>query len=338
MYFNNINKNITYFKKPFIISKTVAHAGLRCYILNKKYQLPWAMSSIANSRRVVLKKIYSEYLERVRVGFQSEIKKDIELIGTDYFENYKFSRKNLSYGYNNIYGVVDTTGSSSGNFKSSYLLNKAVNELLEKNELLLSWYGGLCKKYEYTEEECVKYLEYFNEVSDLTDEFFTYVSRNLSNAYCVMFFLFRNKKLVGSGVSLNLSIDLAFKGAIEEAKLLTTIYNKRDYGLYNTFNDKEHNKIYKHIFKMNCNNSVFDFEDVKLESCNKNLIFNFNNDLKIGYLNLVDDIGGSTIKVYSEYLYNCLPTLENIKIKRKKVLEDYNINIDNKNLVDCIVI
>ena len=312
MFFREYKDNITFYKHKFELGEIFTHGGLRSYIINKKYLIPWTVSSIGNSNSIVLKKLYSEYFERILIGFQLGLDNYIDLLylTTGQFE--RMMRKQISYGYSDVFGIIDTTGSASGTSNSFDIVKKAVYELLEKNELLLLWYGFLGEEYIFSKYEYDSMLKYFNDLSYITDEIKVFFSSNLSNAICCSVFLFRKKQLTGSGISLRLNSTEALNSAIQEAKNITVVYKNKSYGHYKNLTKYEHLNIYNHICRISKKNYRLDFDNTSEELYLKDWL---KNDIRLAYLNFCPVSSAKTIKVYSEHLYNCLPNIRNIEMK-----------------------
>ena len=93
-----------------------------------------------------------------------ESEKEIKLLSFNADNIISVKGKEVSYGSKYVFGSIDTTGTASGVFKSDDIINKAIFELLEKNELLLLWYGLLAQEYKLSDEEHEDYMKYFNDL------------------------------------------------------------------------------------------------------------------------------------------------------------------------------
>ena len=72
MIFKSYRNSIVIYKKPFSLGNFVLNGGLKVIKENKKFYLPWVCSSVGDSFRLELKKLYSEYLERKFLGINKD--------------------------------------------------------------------------------------------------------------------------------------------------------------------------------------------------------------------------------------------------------------------------
>ncbi len=112
---------------------------------NPKMIYPYGNTSAGKKKSVLLGKIYNEYLERFKMVNNDRIEAKVDLVSLNDLSVEMQSRKTLTYETDDIYGLKDTTGTSSG-LDSSFLVEKAVLELIEKNELIPIWYKKNVKK------------------------------------------------------------------------------------------------------------------------------------------------------------------------------------------------
>lgn len=88
----------------------------------------------------------------------------------------------MTHGDDPIYGHQDTTGTASG-LDSPMLIEKAICELLEKNELMLMWYKKLCYLIKIT-DTVSKILKKYGLKEKNVKIFY---SQNISNIHTIIF-------------------------------------------------------------------------------------------------------------------------------------------------------
>ena len=245
---------LRYSNRFFISEEIMLHTALKlfyCEINSNKYILPYDSSSIDFSLSIALKKNYSEHLERNLLGIQLIRNKTLNSYELKSGEIHEIKGSEISYLSNSIYGYSDTTGTSSGYCNTQIIIEKGIFELVEKNELALIWYGMLGSGIRLSTDKYSEYLRYFNDYqSDVVDDIVVLYSQNISNIHVIYVFLFKEKKIVSSGIAGRLSFNEAFNAAIEEAKLLLVIYQDIKYGEYASITKQEYIKVYNHIKKI----------------------------------------------------------------------------------------
>ncbi|EGL35691.1 hypothetical protein HMPREF9126_1440 [Parvimonas sp. oral taxon 110 str. F0139] len=335
MFFRDYKNSVTFFRRKFELGEVCTHYGLQSFIVKSKYELPWTGSSICKNKNMAVRKLLSESFERLALGYNMESEKEIKLLSFNADNIISVKGKEVSYGSKYVFGSIDTTGTASGVFKSDDIINKAIFELLEKNELLLLWYGLLAEEYKLSNEEYKEYMKYFNNLYVLTDEIRVFFNRNLSNGFGFFVFLFKDKKLVGAGCAFNLVFKKALFSAIQEAYNLTIIYRDTSFGHYKHLTDEEHKEILNHLDRISLSKYKIDnFDESKnleLKDCSDDIYICFLNRCKFSY--------GKTIKVYSKKMYNCLPSRYNFKrCGEKEILKYFKIDIHNNEIPDCCII
>lgn len=337
MIFKSYKNNIVIYKKPFTTGDLVINGGLKVIRVNKNLYLPWLCSSVGNSFRLELKKLYSEYLERKFIGINKD--KDVaNMFMINNHKNYKIYYSDIKYGISELFGVIDTTGSASGNLESKKIIQKAVFELVEKNEVLLSWYGRLCKELIINKSLYFKYLSYINNIKYICDEYKIIISKNLSNANTVIVILFKDKKIVGSGVSLELDFQKALENAIKESKTVAISFFNKSYGYYSNYTNKDFEVIYNYVLKL-CKYKECDFNVTENLYYEKFELLEEIKDFYLVYLSKCKFSHGKTIKVYSKKLLNCLPIKLNLQNNQNKyILKKYNIDIESDDIPDCCIV
>lgn len=334
---------LRYSNRFFISEEIMLHTALKlfyCEINSNKYILPYDSSSIDFSLSIALKKNYSEHLERNLLGIQLIRNKTLNSYELKSGEIHEIKGSEISYLSNSIYGYSDTTGTSSGYCNTQIIIEKGVFELVEKNELALIWYGMLGSGIRLSTDKYSEYLRYFNDYqSDVVDDIVVLYSQNISNIHVIYVFLFKEKKIVSSGIAGRLSFNEAFNAAIEEAKLLLVIYQDIKYGEYASITKQEYIKVYNHIKKIeNIRNT--NYSELNKKNCEQKIINIFSSQLdkfEVVFLNPVNTCQGKTVKISSSVLYNCIPRRENIK-SIKKIFQIYHIDPFKLEIPDCIIV
>lgn len=293
-------------------------------------EVPYTASSSDKSYNKCLKKMYSEHLERVSVGVNyknKKIYKDFDLLN----EKHSFiERGALSYGKSTNFGYVDTTGTASGNSNSTQIIKKAISELLEKNELFLFWY---CNSGARVPKE--QTLSYEKKLGIETYENYIFKTQNLSNWPTVICIMFKDGYVVGTGVSCNEKFESALLGALREAKILRVLNSYKLNSMYK-FNPAENDNIYKFISN---------YEGCIHKPFLTKLIPKYNlklcpliQDLRICFINGREKGIGKTVTVYSNALFKCIPTKQNLKYCKNIPIVMTKCDIDAiERKIDCFI-
>ncbi len=326
-----------YYQKSFFMNKTVFTddpvIALGVFKVestkNKKYIFPYSNTSSGKNKSALLGKLYNEFLERFKMvnNYRSNKKKNAVFISK--LKEKPIKCKILSYGYDSKYGHKDTTGTASG-IGSDILIEKAVCELLEKNELMLMWYKRLCYLVEFTDSVNSILLRY-GLTSKNVKIFYT---QNISNIHTIIVFILNNDfKIIGSGVSGDKDVFLALVSAIEEALMQKWMEELSPKSIYNMKNYKKFNNYFF---------SFFNIKEINIENIKpvQNIKINqFFNDVEISLLNIAGFQREITIKAISKTMFNCIHTIRNIKKnKQKPIAVFYKIEKELKNAVECTVI
>ncbi len=325
-----------YYQKSFFINQTIfsndpkiASAIFKLErTKNKKRIYPYVNTSSGKSKSVLLGKLHNEFLERFKMVNNDKSNKKVKIIKLNNFEILLQDRNVLGYDYDSKYGMKDTTGTASG-LNSKILIEKAVCELIEKNELMLMWYKKLTK--------IVDISDYINSVlmkyginRDVVKIFY---SQNISNIHTVIIFIFnRYNEIIGSGISGSKDINDALISSIEEALMQIWVNLNAPSPIYT-----KNSKKLKTYFLNLCKAEIINIENLKSVQ-NIKIIEEFN-DIEIALLNIAGLQREITIKALSESMFNCIPSLVNIKKnKDKKIVKYFDIMEDFKNKVECEVI
>ena len=91
------------------------------------------------NKLVSIKKCYNEYLERFSLGISIDREDTVQSINI--IDNSICNRKKKLFAYGDTsYGHNDTTGTATG-INSYIIIEKAIRELIEKNDVLCFWYN-----------------------------------------------------------------------------------------------------------------------------------------------------------------------------------------------------
>ncbi|WP_436889252.1 YcaO-like family protein [Mammaliicoccus sciuri] len=170
-------------------------------------------NSISNNKNMVIRKSYSEMLERRLLmpgteDFQNKI------VGIDIISG------NIEYFYegyikycNLLNFENDTTGTAS-HFNSELAILNAIRELFEKNSLFLFWF----KQRGYKITNVKKYISmYFLEKYK---NLYIFINDDLSPFICCTIFAINENKIIANGSGSNFSVEASIKSALEELDLL----------------------------------------------------------------------------------------------------------------------
>lgn len=324
------NKNFGIVESIFLNNKYIGYGFFDS--LKTKYGItPKDSTSIDSCKETVIIKLINEHLERKRMGIGLINSKDVLAFNYITKSVYKYPLKYFSYGYNEKYGFVDTTGSASG-YNSNMLINKSISEIIEKNEMLLFWYSKLGKVIKIDEYIYSK----FNLMNFISNEFYIFYNKNISNLHTYFIILFNNKKITSSGVSSHLNPKIALDNALYEAKLLEWQNYMNPKSPLNDIKVNEYIDIYDYVNHLKYSLNEVNNKEIK-DSGNNIIISNEIKSLDIIILNgIFTKKSYTTVKCCSEYLMCCLPRKKYIKKKNNdSILKKLN-NINN--IPDCILL
>ncbi|MGT2910756.1 YcaO-like family protein [Streptococcus cameli] len=323
MYFLHLNDKCIYTNLRFINkSKTVV--GSIAPIRFGNLEIPAVSSATDNSLNISLCKLFSEFLERNIIGVHYKSKKSILTYDLLNDSSEYMLASDFSYGENGKFNCVDTTGSAAGN-DSYEIINKAISELIEKNELLLFWY---CRKGKLIENNCL-IQDILLKYGLAEFENFLFISNNLSNWPTVIYISFNNKELVTTGICCDKKLSDAIEGAICEGKTLRVM---------------DVLKCTDIKTKLDVYNFIRNYTSVS-ETVNQNLKGTLIHGLMIAdwiddlYISLFDSSNrGKVVTVSSSSLIKCIPNNENLTFCSDTYIVKKN-NIDFSSLeVDCAIL
>jgi len=308
MLFENFRDNFVLSNQEYLNIDCTGVGSINVFSL-KKGIAPYTCSANSKTYNTLIKKMYSEYLERSQIaiiGEKSNSKKCVNLC--DNSTQHIIESTALSYNLGELEGVTDTTGTASGNGESTFIIKKALSELIEKNELYLFWYYSMGERLII--DDLIKHFLKKMNFNHYDNYFFKL--NNLSSWPTIIFLVFKDEELITTGICCNYLLDKAIEGAIKEAKVLRmmnmyeedSIFDPKDCTssyLYNWINMKENTN-----FKMD---NHFNY----IKSLNIWISSDINN-LYLSILNTSHrNNQGKTIRVFSPELLMCVPSKEQLK-------------------------
>lgn len=283
-------------------------------------------TSIDKSKEKAILKAYSEHSERFLLNAQEDkIIKSINIITNEIEE---LNALDFSYEPSSPYLKSDTTGTAAG-LTSYEIIQKAVLELIEKNEMLLLWYGK--KGYFLKHNEYIKNLiRNLNLTSPNIDLF---VSKNLCNFYTVVTVAYDNTKITSSGVSVSKNLEDAINLSLREAKIIEWA------NPFLPISDNIHLEAINHTKYLKESLQNYDFLGEMQKPQEKLIINPFIKTLNIGILNTHLGKRPITVKCISKELFNCLPSKDRLALDyNRKILKEFNINEETIiNTPNCIL-
>lgn len=325
-----------YYQKSFFMNKTVFNddpiIGLGVFKVektkNKKKIFPYSNTSSGKNKIEIFGKLYNEFLERFKMVNNYRSNKKTEIILINGLKKTLVKRNVLTYGYDSKYGHKDTTGTASG-LNSAILIEKAICELLEKNELMLMWYKKLCSLVKITPAVKAVLLQYGINEKNIK----IFYAQNISNIHTIIVFILNdNLQIIGSGISGDKDVMHTLVSAIEEALMQKWMDELSPKSMY-----LKNNKKFDDYFFTLCNVKQISIENLK--SVQKIIINPPFDDIEVGLLNIAGCRREITIKAISKTMFNCIPTISNIRKNKTRVISVlYGIEKELKNAVECAVI
>lgn len=285
-------------------------------------------TSIDKNKQICVKKCFSEYLERFALGIPVDKNKKCDVL--NYIDKSMKSIKFSNFGYgDSLYSHNDTTGTATGKL-SDKVICKAICELVEKNEALCFWYSNCGKKIILNK----KIREKIFKMNFISDEFYCFLINEITNFPTIIFWGFRNGKLLTTGISCTNDIRNSLDNAIQEAKIIEWQQYNNEKSIFFNYSEAELKNIHNIVMKKNKSLEIIDL------SCNT--IFEeemkFSNWIKEVYVKLVfvdEKRGLKTIKCISKELLASIPIKENIeKSLNMEVVKRYYKDV----LIDCPIV
>lgn len=285
-------------------------------------------TSIDLNKKLCIKKSYSEYLERFALGIPVIKDKKCSAIN---ITKKKISINDFSsFGYGDTeYGHNDTTATATG-IESQEVINKALCELIEKNEVLSFWYSNCGKRIRMN--KILK--DKIDNLNFISDKFVCFLVNELSNYSTVIVLGIKGGRLITTGVSCTSCPVESFDNAIKEAKIIEwQQYNNIHSDFWN-YSESEMQDIYRVIDYKSKNLKYTDI----LPSKDLSYILEVRSWIGDIYLQIIfsdEKTGLKTIKCVSDQLLSALPTYKNIiKSLDKEIVRRYFINKE----VDCPIV
>lgn len=325
-----------YYQKSFFMNKTIFNndpiIGLGVFKVektkNKKKIFPYSNTSSGKNKVEIFGKLYNEFLERFKMVNNYRSNKKTEIILINGLKKTLVKRNALTYGYDLQYGHKDTTGTASG-LNSNILIEKAICELLEKNELMLMWYKKLCSLITINTAVQVVLMQYGINEKNIK----IFYAQNISNIHTIIVFILNdNLQIISSGISGSTDAMSSLVLAIEEAlmqKWMDELSPKPRH--------LKNNKKFDDYFFALCNVKQISIKN--LNPVQKIIINKPFDDIEIGLLNIAGYRREISIKAISKTMFNCIPTISNIKKNKTKAIAIiYDIEKALKNAIECAVV
>lgn len=315
------------------LDKRVTGIGSVYTIHCKNRELPYTTSAQGQNLHELVKKIYSEFSERIGFGCYSYFKKKTYTLN---LENLKISTvltNELGIGHNAELGNIDTTGTAAGT-ASKNVIEKAIFELLEKNELYFFWYLNYGKRLKET--RVIKLFLKRQGMEEFENYFFEV--QTLSLYYTVIYVSIKESHIISTGISCTPYRYKSIKNAIAEAKIIY-MFNLRRGSFYLDLSESEHKEACDFIEK-----SKFITHHLKGKLLNTNNVLHLKlscevRDLKI-YLNtfFCRDAGPKLVSAISPTLLKCTPLKNDILQSKSSLFLKRHPCSTLKKHVDCVVV
>lgn len=216
---------------------------------------------------------------------------------------------------------MDTTGTASG-LNGSQVKEKALLELIEKNEALLIWYSNI--GYRLLIDEYISKL--INGIGFDSNELFIFCSSDLCNFTTFVVLVFDNGKVISTGVAIHKDRVVGLENALLEAKLAESIYKDTKMSPYRLFTMDDHNIFYKFTSELKYTKTINFVSDVQEEL----QISPWIKSIEFAILNTKLYQDYVTIRCFSKDLMNFIPDKNSIlQSIDKEIFKRYSINRDN---------
>lgn len=280
-------------------------------------------SAIDKSKQLSLVKSYSEHMERFSLGIPLTRKNLIGSVNIIQKKTLKTKFSEFSYGNHKV-GYNDTTGTASGRHADD-IIQKAVLELIEKNELFCFWYGDKGKRV-YCDDELENQIKQYNFISTSIKIF---LMNELSNYPTIIVLGFLDDELKTTGVACSPDISTSIRNALNEAKSIE----------WQTFNNplaeaNQYSKEMLQLFYKKVNYKEHLCEMVLISSLEHNESLKISDwivHIEIAVIGEDINRGIKTIKCISNQLLNSIPIKKNILLQKekeivRKYLNDFSID------------
>lgn len=327
------SSNVTIQPTDFLNNYKTICGSIKKVMIDKSF-LPSIHSSIDLSSKLAVIKYYNEYLERTRMGFCTVARKDVQTFNSVSNESILVPRRELGYGNNLIFGRVDTTGTASG-ICSKKIKQKALSELLEKNELMLMWYGLRGRSVKIDQ----RIQDLFQNIGLHSENIFLFASKNISSGTAIVAVLFHRNKVVASGVSLSHQVLAAVRNAVLEAKLLERIFRENTISPYYNYSNEQHESLLSYCTYMRDTMEPISLNELCDQESQCLVTADWIKDIRFAVLNTHIFQETLTIRCISKDLLNCIPTKPNIeRCLAKNIVVRFGIKKQLTHTPNCIVL
>ena len=320
---NKYNFGVT--EKIFLNEFSIGYLNL-CKVKTSIGYTACDATSLDKNSKVAIKKCYSEYLERFSMGIpiDRDIKTEVvELVN-------KNVKNNLlsEFGYgDHLFGHNDTTGTAAGTDSKS-IIEKAICELIEKNEVFCFWYGRSGKVLEINHHM----RKMIDKLGFISTEFYCFLLNEISNFPTIIVLGFDNGRLITTGVSCSNNMMKSLCGAFQEARII-------EWQQYNNIksNFTNYSVIEQELFLNAIKEKKNYLEKGKIVKNKEEQIklVNWVHNIQVRLLYSDNILGIKVVKCISENLFSSLPITKNIsKSLRKEIVKRYYIDKE----VDCPIV
>jgi len=294
---------------------------------------PADATSVDTSKALLVAKTFNEHSERALMGAQDDIKCDV----FNFIDKtmHKLKRSDFGYGNNSHFGISDTTGTASGHV-SATVIEKAVLELIEKNELLMLWYG----RKGVNIAQCPHILSIIAQLNFFSSSVDIFLCREVSNYYTIIVVLRNSQQVTASGIAISHCIEDALLRALQEAKLIEWCHNDSVVSYFAKYTLEEHAVAMKYIKQLKSEFETYDIQTFQDQPVENLQISSFVRNIYVGILNRGIGKRQLTIKCISEDLLNCLPRHGRIEVSSdKSIFRHIQLDMQNiKAIPDCILV
>lgn len=328
MIFSNNNFGIV--SNDFLNRKYISYANLGSIVTNLG-NTPIDSTAIDETKEISFLKCYHEHLERKQIGFQVGLSQKINVLNYIDKNIYSIDKSDFGYGYSDMFGKVDTTGTASG-LKSQEIIEVAILELIEKNEMLLFWY---LQKGEYVKKDTfIKKI--ISDMGFSSDRVEIFTCQEISNYFVFFVVLIDQNTVIASGAGISNNQINALKKALSEARLLEWQNKNNKMSSLYMMDLSEKEKVINYLDNLI---KVLPIKEIRNNKVHSLVIVDWVESIYINVLNPLNDYSSLTIKCISRELYNCLPLKDNIvKSLNKKISIKYRLSLESlESIPDCIL-
>ncbi|WP_433745927.1 YcaO-like family protein [Falsibacillus pallidus] len=191
-----------------------AFSKTNSFLLNG-YMGPIGGNGISNDKKIAMKKAFSEMIERRNLMLGGSRLPSKKVISYDFINKTisEIPHELTTYSHDLPY-PIDTTGTAV-HPNSQIAIYNAIKELLEKNSLFLFWYGKLGKKI-------IVQNNFHELLPEITTKYSVrcFINESFSPLKVCIFFIFKDERIISTGVGSSIDWLKACRIAIEEAIVL----------------------------------------------------------------------------------------------------------------------